>query len=89
MVEQRIENPCVTGSIPVLGTTKDIMSIDWSVNFLVSSILGSLGFLVISVILLLINSLYAKFWKTVELFSFPKMSEGTFVEPEIKAPLDK
>ena len=66
------------------------MQVDWSINFLVGSILGSLGFLVISVVLLLINSLYSKFWKTVELFSFPKLHEGTFVEPEhTKAPLDK
>ncbi len=65
------------------------MNIDWSVNFLVGSILGSLGFLVIATILLLVNSLYSKFWKTVELFSFPKIHEGAFVEPEIKAPLDK
>ena len=65
------------------------MNIDWSVNFLVGSILASLGFLVIATILLVINSLYAKFWKTVELFSFPKLSEGAFVEPGYKAPLDK
>ncbi len=65
------------------------MNIDWSVNFLVGSILGSLGFLVIATIFLLINSLYSKFWKTVELFSFPKMQDSAFVEPETKAPLDK
>jgi len=60
------------------------MDLEYYGLFLVGAILVSLGVVVISLAMLLINHLYVKYWKTVQLFKLYNF-EDVSIPPEQKA----
>lgn len=60
------------------------MDLEYYGLFLVGAILVSLGVVVISLAILLINHLYVKYWKTVQLFKLYNFEDVT-VQPEQEA----
>lgn len=62
------------------------MDIDTAANFLVGSILFGLGFIVFSIVILVINNIFHKYWKKFELFIMPHSTDSVHyvTEDELK-----
>ena len=62
------------------------MNIDQASAFLVGSILIGLAVCVLSVVILVVNNLFSRFWKTVHWSKYEWLQPGRFVTPEDSAP---
>jgi hypothetical protein len=62
------------------------MNIDQASAFLVGSILIGLAICVLSVVILVVNNLFSRFWKTVHWSSYIWLQPGRFVNPEDQVP---
>jgi hypothetical protein len=57
------------------------LDIQPAVNFLIGSILFSIGIIVVSMMIVVVNNLFSKYWKPIKWQVFQE-KEFTFVEPE-------
>jgi len=58
------------------------MNIDQASAFLVGSILIGLAICVLSVVILVVNNLFSRFWETVHWSSYNWLQPGRFATPE-------
>ena len=74
------------------------MDMDSSAVFLAASILMGLGFIVIGITVIVLNNLFAKYWKPVEWklipeairnYTQPRFAEPHELEPKIPPAMDK
>jgi hypothetical protein len=62
------------------------MNIDQASAFLVGSILIGLAICVLSVVILVVNNLFSRFWKTIHWSKYEWLQTGRFVDSEDSTP---
>jgi len=62
------------------------MTIEQASTFLVGSILFGLAICVLSIVILVVNNMFSRFWKTVHWSKYEWLQTGRFVDSEDPAP---